>query len=417
MTKSSRFITGSGKLLFYCRMSLVCAWRFRSLPVLWKAAKFTGVFFKHKLLRLPSGEYKLDFYMPRYPSEAFFTAMADKLAARPPRPVSVVWSITKACAYHCPHCCQGNDPAQEMPLEILKKSVRELCTKGVAAWAVEGGEPLLRFERLETLLEITQGLEVWVNSTGFGATPQKIARMKELQVTGVMSSIHSTDPARHDAFTGVAGSFETALRFLRDCRTAGMLTGFNTVLSDDDILSGAIDRIMELAAENQCDYIQLIHPKSCGRWMDKQFDDTRHAEAVKKACEAQKKYNSFRMKNAPILTAQVYEESSDMLGCTAGGIDRFYVGCSGEVQPCEFVNISFGNLCEEPYETIYQRMRQAFPVPSCEWLCCEHSKAIADAIRANGGVTPLPRDPTLRLIRDWKCGKPTPVYEKMGIYK
>ena len=72
--------------------------------------------------------------------------------------------------------------------------------------------------------------------------------MAELGVTGVMSSIHAVDPARHDAFTGVPGSQRTALAFLRACREAGMLTGFNTVLSDREIVEGGIDAIMEFAA-------------------------------------------------------------------------------------------------------------------------------------------------------------------------
>ena len=175
--------------------------------------------------------------------------------------------------------------------------------------------------------------------------------------------------------------------------------------------------IMALAAENNCDYIQLIHPKACGKWRDCNFDTTRHEEAVRIACEAQKHYNSSAEKHAPILTAQVFEESEDMLGCTAGGIDRFYVGCSGEVQPCEFVNISFGNLQNEPYELIYERMRKAFPIPSCEWLCCAHAEEISAAVEANGGKTPIPWEQTKELIHDWKCGKPTPVYERMGIYR
>ena len=415
--KKSRFITGFGKVWFYLRMSLSCACRFHSLKVLWKAGKFTGIFFKHKLLRLPSGEYKLDFYLPRYPSEAFFTAMADKLLRAPPRPVSVVWSLTKACAYKCPHCYQGLDPVDETPLAAMRRQVRELINDGVAAWAVEGGEPLLKFERLEALLEETRGLEVWVNSTGFGADRAKLQRLKELEVTGVMSSIHSVNRQKHDDFTGFPGSFDTALKFLRDCRELGILTGFNTVLTDDEILSGGIEKIMRLAEASQCDYIQLIHPKSCGRWLDVSFDSRRHAEAVEAACLAQRYYNSSRGRRYQVLTAQVYEESEFMLGCTAGGVDRFYVGCSGEVQPCEFVNISFGNLNKEPYKAIMARMRSAFPVPSCEWLCCKRAEEIARAIHANGGQTPLPWEKTAELIREWRPGKPTLVYKKLGIYR
>ncbi len=412
--KKSKFITGFPKVLFYLRMSLACAWRFRSVPVLRKAAKFTGIFFQHKLLKLESGEYKLDFYMPRYPSEAFFTAMRDKLLCSPPRPVSVVLSMTKACAYHCPHCYQKQDSPEELPLEKLLENVRNMRDFGIVAWAVEGGEPLIRFERLEAVLNELKGLEVWVNSTGFSATPEKIDRMKYLQVTGVMSSIHSVNETEHDAFTGVPGSWKRAIGFLHDCKTAGMLTGFNTVLSDEQIIRGGIDDIMNLAKEHELDYIQLIHPKSCGGWMGKEFDSSLSREAVRIACVAQKRYNSAKEKHAPVLTAQVFEESPEMLGCCCGGIDRFYVGASGEVQPCEFVNLSFGSLNDVSFETAYNRMRKTFAVPCEEWTCCIHAQEIA---RHAGAVLPIPWEKTEEIVKNWQCGTPTKVYRKMGIYR
>ena len=412
--KKSRCVTGLAKLFFYLRMSLACAWRFRSPRVLLCASKFTGIFFRHRLLRLPSGEYKLDFYMPRYPSEAFFLAMEDKVLHRPPRPVSVVLSVTKACAYHCPHCYQRRDPSEELPLETLVENVRKMREFGVVAWAVEGGEPLLRFERLRAVLRELSGLEVWVNSTGFSAAPDKIAAMVELGVTGVMSSIHAVDPARHDAFTGVPGSQKTALAFLRACREAGMLTGFNTVLSDREIVEGGIDAIMEFAAHQEADYVQLIHPKPSGLWLGKPLDSEWSAKAVETACAAQRHYNAAGRKHDPVLTAQVYEESAEMLGCCCGGIDRFYIGAAGDVQPCEFVNLSFGNLREVSFETAYERMRRAFSVPCCEWICRTRAAEIASAA---GERLPLEWERTRELVANWKCGTPTPVYRRMGIYK
>ena len=417
--KRNENITGLGKLLFYVRMSLACTCRYWNRPsALMKASQLTRIFYRHKLKRLASGEYKLDFYLPRYPSPAFFTALEDKVICRPSRPVSVVLSISKACAYKCPHCYQRKDDPHELPLPVLVENVRKMRDFGIVAWAVEGGEPLLRFERLEAVLAEIAGLEVWVNSTGHGATPEKIRRLAELKVTGVMSSIHSVDARKHDEFTGVAGSWQRALDFLRDCREAGMLVGFNTVLSDREVVDGEIDRIMNLAAENDCDYVQLIHPKACGAWMGKQFDASLHAEAVRVACEAQRKYNSSKTRMASVLTAQVYEESPEMLGCCCGGIDRFYVGANGDVQPCEFVNISFGNLAEVPFETAYARMRKAFAVPCEEWTCARHADEIALAAVAKAGETlPLPWPETEKLVAGWKVGTPTKVYDKMGIYK
>ena len=203
--KRNENITGVRKFLFYVRMSLACAWRYWRHPAaLMKASQLTRIFFKHKLKRLVSGGYKLDFYLPRSPSQAFFTALEDKVICRPPRPVSVVLSISKTCAYKCPHCYQRKDDPHELSLPVLVENVRKMRDFGIVAWAVEGGEPLLRFERLEAVLSEISGLEVWVNSTGHGATPEKIRRLAELKVTGIMSSIHSVDEKTHDAFTGVA---------------------------------------------------------------------------------------------------------------------------------------------------------------------------------------------------------------------
>lgn len=148
--------------------------------------------------------------------------------------------------------------------------------------------------------------------------------------------------------------------------------------------------------------------------MGKAFDAALHREAVEVAKRAQIRYNASGSRHTPVLTAQVYEESPEMLGCCCGGIDRFYVGASGEVQPCEFVNISFGNLREVPFEVAYARMRQAFAIPCEEWTCQVHAEEIAAVA---GDRLPLPWSETERLVRNWKPGTPTKVYESVGIYR
>lgn len=425
--KKSKQVSGLRKLLFYLRMSIGTALHYLPrmrrigglgvcLRMLRTSGKFTSVFFRHKLLHLPDGTWKLDFYMPAYPAPAFFRALEDKTLCRPPRPVSAVFSMTKACSYHCPHCYQRLDGNADMPEERMLEIAGEMRDFGVCAYAVEGGEPFLRFERLMNLLDVLKGCEVWVNSTGFGADAEKIRRLKEAGVTGVMSSVHAVDEAEHDAFTGVPGSQKTAFALLAECRRAGMLTGFNTVLSDDAVLDGGIDRIMALAGRLDCDYIQLIHPKRAGLWLNHRFQE--HSRAAELTRRAQIHYNSGAARGYPILTAQVFEEAPDMLGCTCGGIDRFYLNASGELQPCEFVNLSFGNLNEIPFREAYERMRAVFRRPCCEWVCAQHAEEIAEAFRRSGVTeTPLPWKYTEPLVKNWRCGTPTPVYERMGIYR
>ncbi|MBR0519562.1 SPASM domain-containing protein, partial [bacterium] len=134
--------------------------------------------------------------------------------------------------------------------------------------------------------------------------------------------------------------------------------------------------------------------------------------------KAHKLYNSFLKFDYPALMAQVEEEQSNKFGCTAGGIERFYIGASGEVQPCEFLNISFGNIKDEEFDVIFKRMREYFKVPCEKWLCTTQAKYINELIlKYNLTQTPVPYEYTKELLEKWNRGKPTKLWEKMGLYK
>jgi len=114
----------------------------------------------------------------------------------------------------------------------------------------------------------------------------------------------------------------------------------------------------------------------------------------------------------------VFEEREDVLGCTSGAVDRYYVGASGEVQPCEFLNLSFGNVNEEPFAAIYARMRSTFRTPCSDWLCCTQAEAIHRLFEQHQlKQTPLPWPVTRELVERWDRGEPTPIYERLGIYR
>jgi len=76
-----------------------------------------------------------------------------------------------------------------------------------------------------------------------------------------------------------------------------------------------------------------------------------------------------RFEDFPAISAQVLEEDRSRFGCTAGGVDRFYINAKGDVQACEFLNLSFGNILEEEFDSIYRRMRAQFTPPGETWLC------------------------------------------------
>lgn len=423
------FNTGFNKILIYLRIVihipvyyLFLHGYFRS-PVkyfrfLLRAFRLLMAFRHNKVVRVENG-YKLHLYLPAYPSRAFFNAIETKLIKTPPGPTSVVFSITKACHYKCLHCYQHKDTGKDLDDDLLVKTAGEVRDTGVSMFDIEGGEPFLRFDRLLKVIEaLDDRCEIWVNSTGDGIEPGMLERLKEAGLFGLMVSMHSPDAEIHDQFTGIPGSFKKAYDTLNTCRMMGLSTAFNTVLSEKEVRSGGIDKIMEMAREIDCDYVQLIHPKPAGAWLGRSKGMQTDPGIIKTVRREHLRYNSREKQDYPSLAAQAFEESEEIFGCTSGAVDRFYIGAGGEVQPCEFLNISFGNVKEEPFDIIYKRMRSHFQKPCQDWLCCTQAESINEIFKLKDiRHTPLPWEETKRLVNNWQRGKLTNLYEKLGIYK
>lgn len=425
-----RFLTGWRKGVLYAWIAAhvagryaLCpasfAWRpWRYVRFLLRAARLLLAFRHDKPVRVPGG-WKLQLYLPAYPSRAFFTAIESKLLRTPPGPVTVVFSMTKACGYRCEHCYQSLDGGPDLDEAALLETARAVQDCGVALFDIEGGEPMARYPRLLGLVaSLDSRSEVWVNTTGAGLTGERLAELRDAGLCGLMVSIHSTDPAAHDAFCGVEGAFETACDAVRLCGRMGLAAVANCVLSEDEIRAGGIPRLMDFARDLGCDFVQLIHPKPAGMWLGRTEGMQRDEALLGLVRSEHLRANSAACPEHPSLAAQAFEESAHILGCTAGAVDRFYVNATGEVQPCEFLNLSFGSVREEPFETILARMRAAFPEPRTDWLCCTQAGEIQRLVAENGlKRTPLPRELTERLVAGWDRGGPTPLYERLGIYR
>lgn len=424
------FVTGIGKVAAYVRIAAGVAVRYarrrRSLGwslrdyarFLARALRLLLIFRHNKVVRTPRG-LKIHLYLPAYPSPAFFHALDSKLVRRPPGPTTVVFSMTKACRYRCVHCYQRNDRGADLDEALLLDCARAMQEAGVAMFDIEGGEPLVRLPRLLNLMRaLDERAEIWVNTTGDGLTADAVGQLRAAGLFGVMVSVHSTRPEVHDGMTGVPGSLDQAVRALRLFKEHGVVTAVNSVLPENELRAGGLDGLMEFARDLRCDFVQLIHPKPAGVWLDRRTDMQTDPDLLRRVRADHLRFNSRACPGHPSLAAQVFEEDASVLGCTAGAVDRFYLNAHGELQPCEFLNLSFGNVAEEPFAAILARMREAFREPCCDWMCCTQCGAILDSARRHGiqGL-PLPWPQTKELVARWSRGPKTPVYDRLGIYR
>ncbi len=417
-------ITGLRKNLIYARLAVhvtikylfkVAPWNY---PNFLRRALILLLNFHHNKIIKTFNGFKLQLYLPAYPSKAFFYALEGKLLRKPPSPVTIVFSMTKACNYKCPHCYQMNDKGVDLEERKLIETLLKVRDKGVAMFDIEGGEPFLRFERLTKLLQsLDERSEIWVNTTGAHLSKEKLQILKDNRLFGLMISIHSPDPHIHDDFTGIESSFDVACKAVQLCKEFGLVAAINCVLSEDELKEGKLEDLMKLSKDLGADFVQLIHPKPSGKWLDKKDHMQKEKDFIKKIEQAHLLYNSKEKLDYPSLSAQVFEERIDGLGCTAGAVDRFYINAAGEVQPCEFLNISFGNVTEEDFEVIYNRMRSYFREPCTNWLCCTQAENISALMKKyNLKTTPIPWKYTIELVDNLDRGNKTPLYTKLRIY-
>lgn len=367
-----------------------------------------------------NGKFKFQLYLPAFPSKPFFHAIAKyDPAVREPGPITVVFSMTKACPYNCPYCYQKNDKGQDLDIELLKKTAKEMQELGVAMFDIEGGEPLVRFDRLLNLMSaFDDRAELWVNTTGYKLTDEQALKLKQAGLYGVMISIHYPNAKQYDEFTGVEGAYDDALRAIKLFQKYGIVTAINFCPTAEVIRTGGVERLMELAKELDVSLVQTIHAKPAGGWLYQKDEIYEDPEMMRKLHHYHYLYNTSAISNQyPSILFQVFEESKEAFGCTAGGVERFYLNHEGEVSPCEFLNISYGNVKDEPFLDIFKRMRKDFEKPGCNWLCCSEAHSIGKCLKDKElSKTPIPKDYSIELVKSWNMGEETKLYQDIKIY-
>jgi radical SAM protein len=152
------------------------------------------------------------------------------------RPFLVFWEITRACALACSHCRAEAQPRRH-PDELDSTASAQLIRQ-LAAWKppmliLTGGDPLMRRDALDLVRQATDaGLHV-------GLSPSATARLlqadfAEIKAAGVQRLSLSLDGATrktHDAFRGVAGTYDRTIEAVKRAHAAGLSLQINTTLT------------------------------------------------------------------------------------------------------------------------------------------------------------------------------------------
>ncbi|MBU8892546.1 MAG: radical SAM protein [Bacteroidales bacterium] len=361
--------------------------------------------------------FKIHLYLPGFPSKAFFHACGKVLEFDKKMPgISVLISVTSACRYKCPHCYQKHDKGKDMDINVLIETVKKLQDKGVAFINIEGGEPFLVFDRLKKVCDaIDERSEILINSTGDGMTFENLSELKKNKnIIGIMFSLHNDKPEDMNRFTGVENAWENFEKGIELCHKVGLAVTFNTCLLKESFYNGTFENIMEVAKDFNGSMLQLIKPKPAGGWLESGIEDFSKKDIVHITNKVHKYNLDKSHRDYTFISPMIIEESAEVFGCTAGGTDRFYINAKGDLQACEFLNISFGNVQADDFEVIYEKMRKVFESPCQTWLCEKHSSQILK-LKETNNLSSLPLTPEIskQVYENWDRTDLTDFYKKL----
>lgn len=293
-------------------------------------------------------------WVPPIPGEAFNRMISAEIAAlmkkRVPDQFSI--AITDRCPNRCIHCgADGFVTSKELTADQIVDAIEQAIDLGAYLISFDGGETMVRKDIPEMVRRVNSPKTITTCFTsGFGLTPERSWHLKEAGMYAMRISIDSPVEEEHDRVRGRKGAFKDAIEGIRNSLDAGMLTDMFVVVSPDNI--DQLDDFYGLAEKMGMHEMSIYEIIAVGKWLEHE-DEVITKQDVKRLERFQKDRN--RREEGPRVTSFPYFMGPDMFGCFAGR-RWMHVTPSGEVIPCAYTPLSFGNIKEESLEDIWKRM-------------------------------------------------------------
>lgn len=184
------------------------------------------------------------------------------------KPRLIFWEVTKGCNLRCIHC-RATATELSSPLDLPTTNALNLI-KQVSQYALpilvlSGGEPLFRADLFDLARYATEcGLRVALATNGTWVTKEVARKIVDAGVRRVSISLDGSNAATHDAFRGIPGAFDAALRGFRNLKELGMSLQINMSMARHN--ARELPAVLEMAKSLGADALHtfLLVPVGCG---------------------------------------------------------------------------------------------------------------------------------------------------------
>lgn len=299
-------------------------------------------------------------HLPPLNSKAYSRFVDEHLIARTNGPSHAQIAVTHRCPQNCNYCYNRDRTGVSMDTATIVRAARRLKEIGVVWLGLTGGEPLLNRELARIIESVSGDCAVKLFTTGCTLTSRTANDLKSAGLFSVSVSLDHWEETKHDAGRNYRGAFREALRAIEIFKSVGGVdVGVSAVLTREMIRNDETDEFIEFLeglgiAEA---WLSEVKPTSEAYW-DQKYVITE--EDRLKLVRLQDRYNARGKMTVNYLG---HFEGKEHFGCNAGH-KMVYVDAFGEVSPCVFTPITFGNVQDTDIAEIFAGMKTFFPSDS-----------------------------------------------------
>ena len=337
-------------------------------------------------------------HLPPLNSDAYGRFIDEHLLRRSDGPSHAQIGVTNACPQRCSYCYNRDRTGVPMDTSTILRTIDDLRRMGVFWLGLTGGEPLLNRDIVEITEKAANHCAVKLFTTGCTLTRELAVGLKNAGLFSVSVSLDDRQEDVHDTIRGYPGAYKAALRAIEIFKEIGGIhVGVSAVLPPGMIRTGKVGEFIDFLEHLGIDEAWLSEMKPSGPPTGAE-EFIISEEERRRLAELQDERNR---RTGLTVNYLGHFEGPEHFGCNAGH-KMIYIDAFGEVSPCVFAPMTFGNVAATPLAEIWRNMRAAFSPGSA----CFMNQNYRLLRKRAGGKLPLSREDSLLVVKGITFGSP-----------
>lgn len=272
--------------------------------------------------------------------------------------------ITQGCDNLCRHCYnfwryENNQHTPPQDYTKLDQIVGQIVDSEIFHVVVTGGEPLLAYERIPPLVrELSRNnVIVSLNTNLVSATAEQLEELRSAGLRGILTSVFSYNPAKHDKQMGNPNAFSRTIDSIKHALDLDYPVSANMVVTknnfEDVYLTGKM--LFDEVGVKSFHATRVIPPtKYYSSSMPTRSETVVWLEQLLRLNE--EGYRVGTLNPIPHCFAEGrYRELTQNRGCSSGQSSAV-IGLDGFLRTCQHANIIYGNVTKQTIREIWQKV-------------------------------------------------------------